>query len=118
MQIIELTLSNLDLYCPVTGEPICLEDSGYNDEAKSLKGYWVNEIMDQPFVKDKKLEDDWESFVAKFEDENDYFPGSMEMDDFLTEYDSPNWIVFKICTYGMMGDIAWFVLNMDKEENL
>ena len=112
MQILELELSNLDFYCPFTGEFICTEEKGYNEDAKSLIGYWVNEIRDQPFIKDKELQDKWDVFVETYENENDCFPDSEEIDDFFKSYDS-EWIVFKICTYGMLGDIAWFIL--DKE---
>lgn len=115
MQIIDLTLSNLNLYSPSTGEVICHEDTGYNEEAATLIGYWINEVADQPFIKNPAMKKAWEQFVEKYEKENDIFPTGDALDDFFMEYKHPGWMVFKIQTLGIPGDIAWFVINMEPE---
>ncbi len=56
MQIIELELSHYDLYSPATGELICGEESGYNEEAKSLMGYWIGEVFTEPLIKDESIQ--------------------------------------------------------------
>lgn len=114
MQIIDLTLSHLNLYCPATGEYIAKEDTGYNEDAKSLMGYWINEILDQPFIKDAILNAVWEAFALKYEEENDGLsPEYSDLEEFLSEYEHSTCIVFKIRTEGLIGDIAWFVLDMN-----
>lgn len=106
MQITNLSLSNLNLYSPSTGEVICHEETGYHHGAKTLMGYWIYEVVDQPFIKDDRLKEAWEKFVARFEEENDDFPAEVEIDDFFVKYEQQSWFVFKIQTFGMAGDIA------------
>ena len=51
MQLLNLELDHFNLYCPSTGEYILLEDEGVNEEALSLKGYWVDEVMGNHLLK-------------------------------------------------------------------
>ncbi|RCW36758.1 hypothetical protein [Marinilabilia salmonicolor] len=114
MQLTELTLSNLNLYSPSTGEVICHEDSGYNEDAISLMGYWIQEIADQPFIKNPTLKKEWEAFFTRFETEHDIFPsGEDDLDNFFKQYNNPDWLVLKVKTFGMPGDTAWFIVNME-----
>ncbi|WP_462318561.1 hypothetical protein [Marinilabilia sp.] len=116
MELAELTLSNLNLYSPSTGEVICHEETGYNEAEASLMGYWIQEIADQPFIKSPELKKRWEDFVQKYEQENDLFPADEDtMDEFFIHYENTDWLVMKIKTFGMPGDNAWFVINMEPE---
>ena len=131
MQIIKLELSHYDLYSPSTGELICGEESGYNEEAKSLMGYWIDEVFMEPFVKDQSLKAAWEQLVRACEEAQEKADeDGTELDEafelntdrliqFLTEYDAPSWIVFQIGhsddVTGTVIDNGWFVLNMEKE---
>lgn len=116
MQLTELTISNLNLYSPSTGEVICHQESGYNEGATTLMGYWIQEIADQPFIKNPDLKKQWEAYVHHYEEENDLFPADENaIDDFFVHYDNSNWMVMKIKTSGMPGDTAWFVIDMEPD---
>ena len=62
MQIIELELSHFNFYCPATGELLCNEDDGVNEQAKSLMGYWCDLVFEEPYIKDEILKKDWKAF--------------------------------------------------------
>ena len=76
MQIITLELENLNLYSPSTGEVLCHEETGYNEDAQSLMGYWVQEIMDEPFIKNPDLQQASNAYMeesdAQLEADNKY----------------------------------------------
>ena len=115
MQIITLETENLNLYSPSTGEVLCHEETGYNEEAQSLMGYWVQEIMDEPFIKNPDLQQAWDAYMEESDarlEADDEYPGP-DVDEFLAQYDYPTWIAFRIETWGMIGDVAWFVVEMD-----
>ena len=116
MQIITLTLQNLNLYSPSTSEVLCHEETGHNDNAQSLMGYWVQEVMDEPFIKNPELQQAWSTYMEQSDarlEEDDLYPGP-DLDEFLEQYDAPTWIAFRIETWGMPGDVAWFVVEMEK----
>ena len=129
MQIIELELSHLDLYCPVTGELICNEEMGYNEAAKSLKGYWIDEVFMEPFIKDASLNAAWAKLVSeceeaqeKAEEDDSELDEAYELDTnrlyrFLSDYDAPTWIVFQMAN-GAGGEVTnkgLFVVDMEKD---
>ena len=125
MQIIELELSHYDLYSPATGELICGEETGYNEEAKSLMGYWIGEIFTEPFIKDESLKAAWLQLIEKIDaavdaGEDDEGLELEHLIQFLADYDAPSWIVFKIGhpddVTGTIIDNGWFVVNMEKEQ--
>ncbi len=117
MQLAELSISNLNLYSPSNGEVICHEEIGYNEDATTLMGYWIQEIADQPFIQNPELKKQWDAYVQDYEEKNDLFPANENtIDGFFRDYDNPNWMVFKIQTFGMPGDVAWFVINMEPED--
>ena len=53
MQLIDLSLSHLNFYCPATGQLICNENDGANYEADSLMGYWSSYSLQEPFIKNE-----------------------------------------------------------------
>lgn len=115
MQIITLELENLNLYSPSTGEVLCHEDSGTNEEARSLMGYWTRELMDEPFIKNPELQQAWDAYMEESDarlEAGDEFPGP-DVDEFLEACEQPSWIAFRIETWGLPGDIAWFVVDME-----
>lgn len=130
MQIIELELSHLDLYCPATGELICNQEVGYNEAAKSLKGYWIDEVFMEPFIKDESLNAAWEKLVSeceeaqeKAEEEDTDLDEAYDLDTdrlfrFLADYDAPTWIVFQManCDGGEVTNKGWFVVDMEKDQ--
>jgi len=123
MQIIELELSHYDLYSPSTGELICGEETGYNEGAKSLIGYWIGEVFTEPFIKDESLKAAWYQLIQKVDaaveaGEDDEGLELENVLQFLAEYDAPSWIVFQIGhaddVTGTVIDNSWFVLDMEK----
>ena len=129
MQIIELELSHCNLYCPATGEVICNEETGMNENARSLMGYWVYEVYREPFIKNDKLEDAWEKLVSECEEaeeradeEDTELDEAFDLDTdrlvkFLKDYDAPNCIVYEItnCDFscGPVVNTVWYVVNMN-----
>lgn len=126
MQIIELELSHSDLYCPATGEVICNEEVGMNEEAKSLMGYWIDEVFMEPFIKNESLKAAWELLVEKTDaaaeaGEDDEGLDTLRLVQFLTEYESGTWVVFQITNYGLacgpVPNTIWYVIDMEKEQD-
>ena len=132
MQIIELELSHFNLYCPATGEVISTEETGINEDAKSLLGYWVDEVFMEPFIKDEKLKIAWETLVSECEAaEEKAYEEDAELDEaftldidrlvkFLKDYDAPTCVVFEISNSslacGPVSNTAWHVVNMEIDE--
>jgi len=120
MQIIELELSHYNLCSPVNGEPISTEEEGINEDAKSLMGYWMDEIMGDPYIKDDDLKLKWEEMTRDKEETlqgyTDYYEA---LETFLKEYPCKTWIVFKITTGAPAGsprdETTWFVIDMEAE---
>ncbi len=117
MQLLELELDHLNLYCPSTGEYILLEDEGVNEASLSLKGYWIDEIMGEPFIKDADLQNAWDNFIENYEKQNDDFPDYTEIEAFLVNYPEPNWVIYKITTHGMacgpIWSTVWTLIDMN-----
>lgn len=123
MKVIELELNHLNFYNPANGTWICSEEKGYNLEEKSFIGYWVEEVLDEPFVKDEKLLNAWKETwmgyngedTAPFEDEYIEFDEEF-LDNFLENYEHEGWFAFKIITGPEAGgpfyEVAWLVLNL------
>jgi hypothetical protein len=115
MQIISIHSENLNLYSPSTGEVLCHEETGYNEDAQSLLGYWVQEVLYEPFIKNPDLQKAWDAYMEESDarmEADDEYPGP-DVDEFLARYNHPSWLVFRIETAGMIGDIAWFVIDME-----
>ena len=117
MQIITLELDNFAFFCPVTGEQIIGDEVPFNEDAKSLLGFWHTEIIEEPIIKDSKLAKAWESFLAKFyEDDEDAFLTTDEVEDFLQNYEFDNAVVFcriiKGFACGPVYDVSYTVLNL------
>ena len=113
MQLIDLSLSHLNFYCPATGQLICNENDGANYEADSLMGYWSSYSLQEPFIKNEWLKKEWEAFVIKTS------TGSFNWEDieiWLKELDKRNWVVFAISDQGnSIGTsfTTWWVIDMD-----
>jgi hypothetical protein len=117
MQILELELDHFNLYCPATGEFIFVEDEPINEDALSLKGYWVDEVIEEPFIKDEALRKAWDGFIEEYEVDHQDFPEFSEIEQFLVNYPEPNWVIYKITTNGMacgpVSTTVWHVVDMN-----
>lgn len=117
MQIVSLELNELRFYCPITGKAIVSPEECNND-VDSLLGYWVNEVIDEPFIKDKNLEEKYEAFIAKKEaSDADFCFYSDTLEEFLQDFQAENHVTFKITTrwvdyVGPQSSTVYIVLDM------
>lgn len=119
MQIIELELNHNNFFCPATGEYILKEDEDANHDAASLMGYWLGDCIEEPFIKNAALQENYDLYVLNKQNKNSNFRiGSNELENFLTHLDVKNWVVFKISTGGNFRpwQIVYFVIDMDAVE--
>jgi len=119
MQIIKLELSHLNFYCPVTGETICDEKAlPMNENATSLMGFWISEVLHEPILNNKLLKTSWEKYVVAFEAENDGdVPDYEDLRRFFANFEGPTWIVFEITSsgfgHGFNSNTVWYVIDME-----
>lgn len=122
MQIVELELSHLNFYCPVTGEVIVDEDAPpMNENAKSLMGFWIDEVLHEPIIKNKVLQTRWNKFEKKIEKETEGdYPDYEDLRKFLTDFKNPTWVVFEITNsgvgHGFDSNTVWFVIDMETKK--
>lgn len=120
MQIVELNLNHLYFYCPATGECI-LDPKKSNDVAKSLMGYWVDEDLYLPLLKNKNLEKKFNKFISKQELKDDFTIDCEVLEKFLKKYNEANWVCFKITTKSMACgpnySTVYLIINMDTHIN-
>jgi hypothetical protein len=107
-------LNHFNLFCPATGELICGPEE-MNEKAKSLRGFWVSEVLDEPVISDANLKQAWHDAVKEAEGAD-----SLILEKFLREYVAPNWCAFEVTTSGIacgpVSTTAWFVLDLDIQE--
>jgi hypothetical protein len=116
MKIYRLDYSNYKMLNLTTGEVIVEEEC--NDDAKSLKGYWIGDFLNEPIINDDKLKTAWETFVENFNKDNRGTPFCWDaLDKFLEVYDNPSWIGYEITSSGMAcGPIGYTVVYIvDKD---
>jgi hypothetical protein len=109
MQIVSLKLNHYNFFCPVTGERI-LDEAYCNENAKSLRGFWLDEFLADPTINSTKLESAWNKFVQKEGDEA--FMNTDLLEKFLQAYPQPNWVVFKITNVSYGPQTVWKVIDM------
>jgi hypothetical protein len=118
MQIVSVDLDHLNFFCPATGANILNPEDGCNEDTPSLMGYWLHEVIYEPFLKDTKLKEHFVSFIQKEEaNDEDFMLGCNELESFLEEFHAPNWVVFCITTNdfacGPITTIIYLVIDMN-----
>ena len=116
MKIYSCNYSDYRMLNPTTGEVIVDEEC--NDDAKSLKGYWIGDFLNEPIINDDKLKTAWEAFVDNFNKDNLGTPFCWDdLDKFLEVFDNPSWIGYEITSIGMAcGPIGYTVVYIvDKD---
>ena len=101
MKLIELTFNHYRFYCPVTGECISTDGEPINEDASSLRGHWASEEMESPVLIHPDFAGAYQAYLKECakdseDDEDGYVPGWEELENFLREYNEPNWMVFNI----------------------
>ena len=117
MQVNTLTLDHWNFHCPVTGEKITSDGEDLHF-TPSLKGVWIQEVIEEPELKDTKLEAAWDEFYGKLtEDEDEDALDDFDdktVDQFLKNYHAPNWLAFKITAgTASFNDTVWFIIDMN-----
>lgn len=120
MQIVNLILDHTNFFCPATGERITGGGLSGNDEARSLAGYWIDHVFDEPHFNDSGLEDAWNDECKPYRNKDHYaYPDGDVLEQFLIGFERPNWMVFKITTDGIPENpssiTTWFVIDMNTE---
>jgi hypothetical protein len=113
VQIVKLRLDHLNCYCPVTGEPIFNEDEGLMLESPALKGYWVNLTPSEPYYVSLALTERWKDYLSSVHKDN-----FLDVAEFLTAIDEPNWVAFECEYVGVSGDTGWIVIDMNYDVNV
>jgi hypothetical protein len=120
MQMIELELNHNNFFCPATGEYILKEDEDANHDASSLMGYWLADCIDDPFIKNSSLQNEYDLFLKSEQAEDEDFRlDQEELEKFLANFVAENWVVFKItsggfgCSGGPIWQIVYFVIDMN-----
>lgn len=110
MQIIRYTRDDLEQYCPVTGRPLL--DAG-EPHAPSVRGVWVDELMEEPTIVSPELQAAWDAFVAAAEDSED---GDVDGEQFLEEFVRDGWVVFELTnTESDVPSRGWVVVDLEME---
>lgn len=95
-----LNYSLYQMYNPKTGEIIVGEEC--DDDAKSLKGYWLGGFLDEPHFNDETLRTAWEDYFEKLGNDNSDSINTWDvLDGFLEEFDNPEWKAYEITSYGI-----------------
>jgi hypothetical protein len=116
MEIYSFDYSNYKMSNLHTGEVIVEEEC--NDDAKSLKGYWIGGFLNEPIINDKALKTAWEAFVENFNKDNLGTPFCWDaLDKFLEGFNNPSWIGYEITSSGIAcGPIDYTVVYIvDKD---
>jgi hypothetical protein len=111
MEISDHYCCSYTIHNPITNEIIVDTETVY-DEAVSLIAYWLDDYLYEPKIKDEALMLAWNEYAAKIDFNDIDFD---DFDQFLTEYDNPDWIVLKV-TSNPFPDVCndtWLVVHKD-----
>lgn len=105
MKIIQCypSMSKDRMYCPSTDEVIFAPYyDEINENAQAFVAYWHGEVLNEPLIRDPKLEAAWEAMYQEWDAQEEPEMDMWELvDKFLAEYGNPDWIVYECTFYGM-----------------
>jgi hypothetical protein len=116
MKICSFNYSNFKMFNPITGEVIVEEEC--RNDAKSLKGYWLCDLLDEPVINEDKLRTAWEDFMENYIKDNQGIPFSWDaVEKFLENLDNPLWIAYEVTSTGIAcGPVSFtdvFIVDKD-----
>lgn len=112
MQIIRYSRSDLRACCPVTGLPLL---DGLSPAAPTVRGAWVEEVMDEPEIVHDELRAAWTAFLDACE-EAEADGEDVELATFFEQYEYPGWVVFELTnTESDTPSRGWVVVDMEME---
>ncbi len=110
MQVIEIEREDNDFFCPVTGLPVF--DNRGKPAAPTVRGLWVGEVVDEPFIWDEDLQRCWDEYLASLDEDED----GIDIQEFLARVEAPGWVAFQISVYGFacgpVWSTSWTVLDL------
>ena len=117
MQIVEIALDKLNFYCPVTGEYIFKENESVNEDAQTLMAYWIDLAFEDPFIKNEKLQNEWDKFCENYvKENNEEDPDFDAFEEFISSIKWNNWVCFKLTENGMAcgptSSTVWKILDL------
>lgn len=122
MNIIEINVDDSTdrMYCPSTEEVIFSPDmKEVNEDADAFIGYWHNEILDQPEIKDPKLLDSWEKYFESWDELMEDMDPSEIVENFLRNYQNEQWAVYQSRLTSMAcGPVATTVYMVVKADTI
>lgn len=78
--------------------------------APTVRGVWFDEIIDEPDIVDRELQDAWDAFVAGTDPEDE------ERTAFFERFDRQGWVVFEVAnTESDVPSTAWVVVDVEAE---
>lgn len=115
MQFVRYTRWDERQCCPVTGLP--LVDEEMNAVAPTLRGFWVDAVIEEPTITDPSLRQAWDAYLAEQEALGD--DGFIDIEAFLTFFDRPGWFVWELESKGIacgpVSTTTWAVIDMEFE---
>lgn len=110
MQIVRYTRDDLRAFCPVTGEPLL---DGSSPAAPTVRGFWIDEMMDEPTIVDAELHAAWTAFISTAQAAEEVGEES-EREAFFEQYEHPGWVVFELTnTESDVPTRGWVVVDME-----
>ena len=120
MEILECNISEKHrIYCPCTDETLLKPGhGGIRPEPDAIIGHWLDEEMNEPFLKNKDLQAAWEKCYNDYLDKEDDDLHPLDvLVGFLNDYNNPSWKVFQLNERGMACgptfQTAWLVVPAD-----
>ena len=115
MQIIELTLSHDNFYCPVTGHYI--QGPEHFEPSPAMVAGWHSDIMDEPLTLSDTFAPAYNKFVEDLDEDDFVYDENLE--NFLKAIDAENLVCFKLNTSGIacgpVFSTVWFVIDFESQ---
>jgi hypothetical protein len=115
MRITDYGYLDIRIYNPITEEEI-INFMSPNYEAESLSGIWFLDNPENPFLKNKELEEEWDTFMKDHKESFEVGPLSFfAIEEFLLTYNDESLQTIRHSSsaigHGMGGTVAWYVVD-------
>ena len=106
------------MYCPSTNEVIFAPNyEEIYDGAEAFIAYWHGEVLDEPTITDDNLATAWQNYQEIWDELLDEFDVYELVEQFLRDYENPEWIVLECTFHGMacgpVSTTVYYVVKAD-----